>query len=118
MQRLHDVHEREMTKLRYELEQVRTEGQSAHGLLLKQFLCTYTCLYTMRLVIVIHSTCKYCCCHHHQICQGRFGSHRSHHLFCMMLCLLHFCYGALPASPAFSTQQIVSQVRGHCPACK
>lgn len=28
MQILRDVHEREMTKLRYELEQVRTEGQS------------------------------------------------------------------------------------------
>ena len=36
MRRLHDVHEREMIKLRYELEQVRTEGQSAQGLLLKQ----------------------------------------------------------------------------------
>ena len=28
MQRLRDVHEREMTKLRYELEQARTEGQT------------------------------------------------------------------------------------------
>ena len=39
MQRLHDVHEREMTKLRYELEQVRTEGKSAHGFWHKHFVC-------------------------------------------------------------------------------
>lgn len=45
MQKLRDVHEREMTKLRYELEQVRTEGQSAHGLLLNKLFALTTGLY-------------------------------------------------------------------------
>lgn len=45
MQKLRGVHEREMTKLRYELEQVRTEGQSAQLLLLNNLFALATGLY-------------------------------------------------------------------------